>query len=136
MQQARTGDWHGAWRTLSDHNPFPAVAGRVCHRPCEAACNRSALEGALAICALERHIGDRALAEGWSHPEAPVGAQRIAIVGGGPSGLSAAYQLRRCGYAVTVFEAQSRLGGLLRDGIPPYRLAREVLDGEIARILE
>jgi NADPH-dependent glutamate synthase beta subunit-like oxidoreductase/Pyruvate/2-oxoacid:ferredoxin oxidoreductase delta subunit len=136
MQQARQGDWHGAWTTLVEHNPFPAVAGRVCHHPCEPACNRAGYDGALAICALERHIGERALAEGWRFPAAPAGEQRVAIVGGGPSGLAAAYHLRRRGHAVTLFEAQPQLGGLLRYGIPPYRLPREVLDGEIARILE
>jgi NADPH-dependent glutamate synthase beta subunit-like oxidoreductase/Pyruvate/2-oxoacid:ferredoxin oxidoreductase delta subunit len=135
MQQARTGDWHGAWRTLTEHNPFPAVAGRVCHHPCEAACNRAGYDGALAVCALERHIGERALAEGWRFPQAPAGARRVAVVGGGPSGLAAAYHLRRRGVAVTLLEAQAGLGGLLRHGIPPYRLPRAVLDGEIARIL-
>jgi NADPH-dependent glutamate synthase beta subunit-like oxidoreductase/Pyruvate/2-oxoacid:ferredoxin oxidoreductase delta subunit len=135
MQQARMGDWQGAWQTLSENNPFPAVAGHVCHHPCEAACNRGAYDGALAICALERHIGERALNAGWRYPPAAQGAGRVAVVGGGPSGLSAAYQLRRRGYAVTLFEAQDELGGLLRHGIPPYRLPREVLDGEIARIL-
>jgi NADPH-dependent glutamate synthase beta subunit-like oxidoreductase/Pyruvate/2-oxoacid:ferredoxin oxidoreductase delta subunit len=135
MQQARGGDWHAAWTTLSENNPFPAVAGRVCHHPCESECNRAGYDGALAICALERHIGERALAAGWRYAQAPLGAGRIAVVGGGPSGLSAAYQLRRRGYAVTLFEAQAQLGGLLRYGIPPYRLPREVLDGEIARIV-
>lgn len=137
MQQARAGDWHGAWLTLTENNPFPAIAGRVCHHPCESACNRAGYDAPLAVCALERHVGDRALAEGWRHAPAPVAhPQRIAVVGGGPSGLSAAYQLRRLGYAVTIFEAQPELGGLLRDGIPPYRLPRAVLDGEIARLLE
>jgi NADPH-dependent glutamate synthase beta subunit-like oxidoreductase/Pyruvate/2-oxoacid:ferredoxin oxidoreductase delta subunit len=135
MQQAKIGDWHGAWTILGESNPFPAVAGRVCHHPCESACNRAGYDGALAICALERHVGERALAEGWRYPQPPQGAGRVAIVGGGPSGLSAAYHLRRRGYAVTLFEAQRELGGLLRYGIPPYRLPREVLDGEIARIL-
>jgi len=137
MQQAEARDWHGAWLTLTENNPFPAIAGRVCHHPCESACNRGSYDAPLAICALERYVGDRALAEGWRHAPAPVARrERIAIVGGGPSGLSAAYQLRRRGYAVTIFEAQPKLGGLLRDGIPPYRLPREVLDGEIARLLE
>ena len=135
MQQARIGDWHGAWTTLIENNPFPAVAGYVCHHPCESACNRAGLDGALAVCALERHIGERALDQGWRFPQAPQGAGRVAIVGGGPSGLSAAYHLRRRGHAVTIFEAQAELGGLLRHGIPPYRLPREVLDGEIDRIL-
>lgn len=137
MQQALARDWHGAWLTLTESNPFPAIAGRVCHHPCEAACNRAGYDEPLSICALERHIGDRALAEGWRHEPAPAARrERIAVVGGGPSGLSAAYQLRRRGYAVTIFEAQPMLGGLLRDGIPPYRLPRAVLDGEIARVLE
>ena len=137
IQQAKAGDWHGAWTTLTENNPFPAVAGRVCHHPCESACNRAGYDAPLAICALERHAGDRALAGGWRHPAAPLERDaRIAIVGGGPSGLSAAYQLRRRGYAVTIFEAQHALGGLLRDGIPPYRLPRDVLDGEIRRVLD
>ena len=136
MQQALARDWHGAWLTLTGNNPFPAVVGRVCHHPCETACNRGGYDAPLAICALERYIGDRGLAEGWRHAPPPAARrERIAIVGGGPSGLSAAYQLRRRGYAVTIFEAQPTLGGLLRDGIPPYRLPRAVLDGEIARVL-
>ena len=133
--QAKAGDLFGAWTTLTDHNPFPAVTGRVCHRPCESACNRGAYDEPLAVRALERHIGEVALAESWQFPAAPLGLERVAVVGGGPSGLSAAYQLRRRGYAVTIFEASRELGGLLRDGIPPYRLPRAVLDGEIRRIL-
>ena len=137
IQQARAGDWQGAWSTLTENNPFPAITGRVCHHPCESACNRAGYDAPLAICALERHVGDRALAEGWRHPAVPLERNaRIAVVGGGPSGLSAAFQLRRRGYAVTIFEAQQALGGLLRDGIPPYRLPRDVLDGEIRRVLD
>ena len=137
MQQAVARDWHGAWLTLTENNPFPATVGRVCHHPCEGACNRGGYDAPLSICALERHIGDVALAEGWRHEPAPIARKgRVAIVGGGPSGLSAAYQLRRRGYAVTIFESQPELGGLLRDGIPPYRLPRKVLDGEIERLLE
>ena len=135
IQLAKARDYFGAWTALVENNPFPAVAGRVCHHPCESACNRAGYDEALAICALERHIGDIALAEGWQFPEAPLSQDRIAIIGGGPSGLSAAYQLRRRGYAVTIYEAKRELGGLLRDGIPPYRLPRAVLDGEIRRVL-
>ena len=135
--RARARDWRGAWEILARNNPFPAVAGRVCHHPCEAACNRATFDEALAICKLERHVGDVALAEGWSFaPPDEERAERIAIVGGGPSGLSAAWQLRRRGYAVTIFEARPKLGGLMRDGIPAYRLPRAVLDGEIRRIVE
>jgi len=132
---ARAGNWHAAWLALVENNPFPAVAGRVCHQPCESACNRAAYDEALAICSLERYVGDHAIAAGWHFEPCPTGSRRIAIVGGGPAGLSAAYQLRRRGYAVTLYEAQAQLGGLLRDGIPPYRLPREVLDAEIERIL-
>jgi NADPH-dependent glutamate synthase beta subunit-like oxidoreductase/Pyruvate/2-oxoacid:ferredoxin oxidoreductase delta subunit len=134
--QARARDFHAAWLTLSRHNPFPAVIGRICHHPCESACNRAGYDEPLSICKLERCVGDMALERGWAHAAAPAQrAERIAVVGGGPSGLSAAYQLRRRGFAVTLFEAQPQLGGLMRYGIPAYRLAREVLDGEIARIV-
>ncbi len=134
--QARAGDFRAAWQTLTRHNPFPAIAGRICHHPCESACNRAGYDEALSICKLERFVGDQALAQGWAYPApaAPRGG-RVAVVGGGPSGLSAAFQLRRRGHAVTLIEAQPELGGLMRYGIPAYRLAREVLDGEIARIV-
>ncbi|MBL8286463.1 MAG: FAD-dependent oxidoreductase [Rubrivivax sp.] len=142
---ARAGDFKRAFDVLARHNPFPAIAGRVCHHPCESACNRPALDGqAVSICRLERYVGDRALAEGWPLPTpeqaraadlVAARGKRVAVVGGGPAGLSAAYQLRRRGYSVTVFEASSEAGGLLRHGIPSYRLARDVLDAEIARIV-
>ncbi len=137
MGRAHAHDFRGAWEILTRHNPFPAVAGRICHHPCEAACNRAGFDGSLAICRLERYVGDRALAEGWAF--APAIAKReeqIAVVGGGPSGLSAAFHLRRRGYSVTLFESRPELGGLMRYGIPPYRLARSVLDREIARIVD
>jgi NADPH-dependent glutamate synthase beta subunit-like oxidoreductase len=136
IERARARDLRGAWEILTRHNPFPAVAGRICHHPCEAACNRAGLDGALAICRLERHVGDTALANGWAFaPLEPPRHGRIAVVGGGPSGLAAAFHLRRRGYAVTLFESRPELGGLMRYGIPSYRLARSVLDGEIARIV-
>lgn len=134
--RARARDWRGAWEVLSIHNPFPAIAGRICHHPCETACNRAGYDAPLAICKLERTVGDIALAQGWAFalPRQEHSA-RVAVVGGGPSGLSAAYQLRRLGLQVSLFELRPALGGLMRYGIPPYRLARDVLDGEIARIV-
>ncbi len=134
--RARNRDYRGAWEVLVRNNPFPAIAGRICHHPCETACNRAGYDEPLSICKLERFVGDLALAEGWQY-EKPIWQhdERIAVLGGGPSGLSAAFQLARRGYRVTLIEAQPELGGLMRYGIPPYRLARSVLDGEIARIV-
>ena len=133
---ARNRDFQGAWQVLMRRNPFPSIAGRICHHPCESACNRAGYDDALSICKLERFVGDQALAQGWTmEPEGEPRQERVAIVGGGPSGLSAAYQLRRLGYAVTLYEAQPELGGLMRYGIPAYRLGRDILDGEIARIV-
>ena len=133
---AHARDFRGAWEVLTRNNPFPAVAGRICHHPCEAACNRGGYDESLAICKLERLVGDMALQNGWAF-DAPAieRAQSVAVVGAGPSGLSAAFQLRRRGYRVTLYEAQPELGGLMRHGIPSYRLGRAVLDGEIARIV-
>jgi len=133
---ARQHDWRGAFDVLTRHNPFPAIAGRICHHPCETACNRAGFDEALAICKLERFVGDTAIAAGWGFaPPATERAGHVAVVGGGPAGLSAAFQLRRQGWRVTLFEARGELGGLMRHGIPPYRLARGVLDAEIARIV-
>lgn len=127
-----------AWRMIAERNPFPAVCGRVCPHPCEEACNRTAKEGPVAINALERFIGDFGISKNLKlaklteeiHPE------RVAVIGAGPAGLSCAYQLSRRGYQVTVFEAFGKPGGMLRYGIPAYRLPRAVLDAEIGRILE
>ena len=113
-----------AWEALVATNPFPAVTGRVCAHPCETECNRAVvLEGAVGINGLEQFLGDQALAQGWPLPTPGASqSKRVAVVGGGPAGLSAAYHLRLLGYDVTVFESSARLGGLLVWGIPEYRL--------------
>jgi len=136
LQQVREGQYQAAWLTLVANNPFPSVTGRVCHHPCEASCNRCEYDGSVAINALEQFIGDLALKEGWTLP-APAGDQnaRVAVIGGGPAGLSCAYQLRMRGLDVTVFEGHSELGGVLRYGIPGYRLPKEIVAREIQRLL-
>ncbi|MCG3189160.1 MAG: NADPH-Fe(3+) oxidoreductase subunit beta [Burkholderiaceae bacterium] len=135
--EMRNDNLRRAWDVLVDNNPFPAIAGRICHHPCESACNRQFHDQAVSICALERVAGDAALAAGWRFaPPAEERGERVAIVGGGPAGLSAAYQLRRRGIQVSLFESMPKLGGLMRYGIPDYRLDKAVLDGEIGRIVD
>ena len=125
-----------AWNILTETSPFPSVCGRVCPHPCEDDCNRIEKEGAVGINNIERFLGDYALENNFqfkrlseeTHPE------KIAVIGAGPAGLSCAYQLARRGYKVTIFEAFSKSGGMLRYGIPDYRLPPEILDKEIKRI--
>ncbi len=131
---AEEGDYESAWRVLMQDNPMPAVHGRVCYHPCEDACNRGQLDQAVSIHAVERFLGDEALKRGWTVDCAPATGKHVLVIGAGPSGLSAAYHLRRMGHEVTVREAGPMAGGMMRFGIPKYRLPRDVLDGEIARI--
>jgi NADPH-dependent glutamate synthase beta subunit-like oxidoreductase len=136
LYHAESGDYESAWRHLVRDNPFPAIMGRVCYHTCEGACNRAQLDSAVGINSVERFLGDEALRCGWRF-EAPSheSGKRVLIVGAGPSGMSAAYHLRRLGHAVTVREAGPMLGGMMRFGIPKYRLPRDVLDGEMQRIV-
>lgn len=132
---AQSGDYEGAWKEIVEDNPFPAVMGRVCYHTCQTACNRGDLDEPVGINAVERFLGDHALRLGWKLPQpAEANGKRILVVGTGPAGLSAAYHLRRMGYAVHVVESAETAGGMMRYGIPKYRLPREVLDAEIARI--
>jgi NADPH-dependent glutamate synthase beta subunit-like oxidoreductase/Pyruvate/2-oxoacid:ferredoxin oxidoreductase delta subunit len=126
------------WKRLAERNPFPAVCGRVCPHPCEDACNRKAKEGPIAINAGERFIGDFGIAHQLklSRLNDETRSEKVAVVGAGPAGLSCAYQLARRGYGVTIFEAFPKPGGMLRYGIPTYRLPRAVLDAEIQRIVD
>ena len=126
-----------AWRRIMAVNPFPAVMGRVCYHPCESRCNRGHLDEAVGINSVERFLGDEALRQGWTVTvDAPPTGRRILVVGAGPSGLSAAYQLARRGHAVTIRDAGPMAGGMMRFGIPAYRLPRDVLDAEVQRIID
>jgi NADPH-dependent glutamate synthase beta subunit-like oxidoreductase len=134
LYHAESGDYEAAWRVLMVDNPLPAVHGRVCYRPCETACNRGQLDQAVSVHAVERFLGDEALKQGWTVAPGTASGKRVLVVGAGPSGLSAAYHLRRLGHGVTIHDAGPVAGGMMRFGIPKYRLPRDVLDGEIRRI--
>ena len=126
-----------AWRRLTEANPFPSVMGRVCPAPCETGCNRNALEDHVGINSVEHFLGEYAIQNKlkFAAPETKTG-KKVAVIGGGPAGLSAAYQLARMGHEVTIFDEHEFLGGMMRYGIPGFRTPREVLDAEIQRILD
>jgi 2-oxoacid:acceptor oxidoreductase delta subunit (pyruvate/2-ketoisovalerate family) len=136
LYEAESGNYEAAWHKLVEENPLPAIMGRICFHPCETACNRVQVDEAVGINAVERFLGDLALEKGWGLSEpGPDSGKRILVVGAGPAGLSATYHLRRLGHQVRLVDSAPRLGGMMRYGIPAYRLPREVLDAEIARVV-
>jgi NADPH-dependent glutamate synthase beta subunit-like oxidoreductase len=135
LDKAQAGDFESAWRILVRDNPMPAIHGRVCYHPCESSCNRQHVDDAVSIHAVERYLGDLALENGWvPEIERQPSGKKILIVGAGPSGLSAAWHLALLGHEVEIREAGPMAGGMMRFGIPAYRMPRDILDGEVARI--
>ncbi len=135
LSHMQAGRHEQAWRQLVADNPLPAIHGRVCYHPCESVCNRASLDSAVSIHSVERFLGDLALEQGWlfDPPQRRTG-KRVLVVGAGPCGLSAAYHLARLGHEVEIRDSGEETGGMMRYGIPAYRLPREVLSGELARI--
>ena len=135
LAHTQAGRHEEAWRALVADNPLPAIHGRVCYHPCETVCNRATLDSAVSIHSVERFLGDLALEQGWLCDPPPVrSGKRVLVIGAGPSGLSAAYHLARLGHEVEIRDAGAEPGGMMRYGIPAYRLPRDVLTGELDRI--
>lgn len=131
---AQAGQYEEAWRTYMEDNPFPAIHGRACYHPCEDACNRQFLDQPVAVHSLDRFLGDLAIEKDWTiQAGAPTG-KRVLVIGAGPAGLSCAYHLRRLGHDVEIRDSGEEPGGMMRYGIPAYRLPREGVSQEIARI--
>ncbi len=134
LSLAEEENYKAAWELLTRDNPFPAIMGRVCYHPCENTCNRGQLDLPVGINSVERFIGEQGLIHNWQFTPGEDSGKKIMIIGSGPAGLSAAYHLRRFGHQVTIFEASEKPGGMMRYGIPKYRLPREKLNAEIYRI--
>lgn len=134
LAHLQAGEYQAAWEVLVADNPFPAIHGRVCYHPCESACNRTHVDSSVSIHAAERFLGDMALEQQWQVPVAEPSGKRVLVVGAGPSGLSCAYHLARQGHQVEIHEAGPVAGGMLHFGIPAYRLPRDILAGEVARL--
>jgi formate dehydrogenase (NADP+) beta subunit len=137
LSHAQAGNYFEAFQTLVEDNPFPAIMGRVCVKPCETGCNRNHIDTTINIHAVERYIGDEAISQQWQvRYKTKLSKKRILVVGAGPGGLSAAYHLTRMGHEVEIFEAGGHPGGLLWTGVPEYRLPKNILDAEIDRIVK
>jgi NADPH-dependent glutamate synthase beta subunit-like oxidoreductase len=135
LSLVQTGEFEQAWRALVADNPLAAIHGRVCYHPCESVCNRANLDSAVSIHAIERFLGDMALERAWRFAAPPARTdRRVLVIGAGPSGLSAAYHLARLGHEVEIRDAGPEPGGMMRYGIPAYRMPRDVLDAEVQRI--
>ena len=137
LYHAEEGDYRAAWDELMKNNPLPAIMGRACYHPCQDSCNRAELDSSVNIHAVERFLGDLAIREGWSVENgSPSSGSKVLVIGAGPSGLSAAYHLALMGHRVTIREAGPVPGGMMRFGIPKYRLPRDVVDAEVQRIVD
>jgi len=137
MYLASQGRFEEAWKLITEENPFPAIMGRVCFHTCEEQCNRKDHDQAVSIHTVERFIGDYGLSHGLKiDVTEPQKDKKIAVVGAGPGGLSAAFHVRKRGYHVTIFDRDQKPGGLMRYGIPAYRLPKDILDAEIGRLSE
>jgi NADPH-dependent glutamate synthase beta subunit-like oxidoreductase len=135
LSHTMDGRHEEAWRQLVQDNPLPAIHGRICYHPCESVCNRTNLDSAVSIHSVERFLGDLALEQGWQFdPPTSQSGKRVLVIGSGPSGHSAAYHLAKLGHEVEIRDAGDEPGGMMRYGIPAYRLPRNILDGEIARL--
>ncbi len=135
LAHTQAGDHEQAWRQMVADNPLPAIHGRVCYHPCESVCNRANLDSAVSIHSVERFLGDLARENGWRFdPPVAASGKRVLVIGAGPSGLSAAYHLARLGHEVEIRDAGEQPGGMMRYGIPAYRMPRDVLDAEVERI--
>ncbi|NNE64583.1 MAG: NAD(P)-binding protein [Gammaproteobacteria bacterium] len=137
LSHAEEGDYESAWQEIMKNNPLPAIMGRACYHPCEDVCNRAQLDTAVGINSVERFLGDEAIKNNWQVTvDKPASGKKVLVIGAGPSGLSAAYHLALSGHEVTIKEAGPVPGGMMRFGIPKYRLPRDVVDAEVQRIID
>ncbi|MBI5239428.1 MAG: FAD-dependent oxidoreductase [Elusimicrobia bacterium] len=138
LAEVAKGKYHRALRVIKERNPFPSVCGRICPHRCEDACRRHLVDDPVAINLVKRYVADldRASGKPWKPELAARNGKKVAVIGGGPGGMSAAYYLVQLGYEPTVFEAMPKAGGMLRYGVPDYRLPQDVLDAEIRQILD